>query len=299
MRALKIIGKILAGILALAVVAIGGLYAQTQWVITQKAVPPTRPKLVVTHDSATIARGARLIVADGCKDCHSQDLGGQVMVDDPALGRLVSANLTSGPGGVAARYDDASLDVAIRDGVGWDGRKLIVMPSHEYAGMADNDVAAIIAQLRTLPPVNRTLPAIRLGPIARGLMVADKLVLLPNDKIDHTRATLAVAPTGGTVEQGRYLASGCTGCHSKDFGGGPVPGGPPGSKPSANLTPSGHLGQWSEADFIKALREGVRPDGSKIDESMPWKAMGHMTDEELQGLYKYLKTLPPRVATTQ
>ena len=103
MRSLKIIGKILAGILVLAVVAIGGLYAQTQWKISQKAIPPTRPKLVVTHDSATIARGARLIIADGCTDCHTQDLGGKVMADDPAFGRLVAANLTSGEGVIVAR----------------------------------------------------------------------------------------------------------------------------------------------------------------------------------------------------
>ncbi len=299
MRALKIIGKVLAGVLALALVAIGGLYAQTQWKIAQKAVPPTRPKLVVTHDSATIARGARLIIADGCQECHTQDLGGRVMADDPAFGRLVAANLTSGAGGVGARYDDASFDAAIRDGVGWDGRKLIFMPSHEYAAMADDDVSAIIAHLRTVAPVSRALPAMRLGPIARGLMVTGKIVLLPNDKVDHARATRALAPRGATVEQGRYIAAGCTGCHGKDFRGGVVPGGPPGSKPAANLTPTGHLGQWSEADFIKALRDGVRPDGSKIDELMPWKAMGHMTDEELQGVYKYLKTLPPQTIAAQ
>jgi cytochrome c553 len=298
MRAVKIVGKVLAGLLALCVVAIGGLYAQTQWKITQKAVTPTRAKLVVVHDSATRARGARLTVADGCTDCHTKDLGGQVMADAPAFGRLAPSNLTSGEGGIAARYDDAGLDAAIRDGVGWDGRKLIFMPSHEYAGLADNDVRAIIAHLRTVAPVNRNIPPMRLGPIARGLMATGKMVLLPNDVVDHGRTTLAMAPSGGTVEQGRYLAAGCTGCHGKDYAGGPIPGGPPGGKPSANITPSGRIGKWSEAEFVKALREGARPDGSAIDPSMPWKAMGKMTDEELQGVYRYLKTLPPAVVKT-
>ena len=299
MRAVRLIGKALAGLLAICVVAIGGLYAQTQWKITQKAVAPTRARLVVAHDSATLVRGARLIVADGCTDCHTQDLGGQVMADDPAFGRLAPSNLTSGAGGIGARYDDAALDAAIRDGVGWDGRKLIFMPSHEYAGLADNDVAAIIVHLKTVAPVNRTVPPMRLGPIARGLMAAGKIVLLPNDRIDHGRVTLAMAPTGGTVEQGRYLAKGCTGCHGDDYGGGPIPGGPPGAKPSTNISPSGRVGKWSEAEFVKALREGVRPDGSAIDPSMPWKAIGTKTDEELQGMYRYLKTLPPATVRTQ
>lgn len=298
MRALQLIGKGLAGLLALCVVAIGLLYAQTEWKISRKAIPPTRAKLVVAHDSATLARGARLIVADGCTDCHTQDLGGQVLADDPAFGRLAPSNLTSGAGGIAARYDDAGLDAAIRDGVGWDGRKLIFMPSHEYAGLADNDAAAIIAQLKTVAPVNRAVPPMRLGLIARALMATGKIVLLPNDQVDHGRVTRAMAPAGGTIEQGRYLAAGCTGCHGKDYGGGPIPGGPPGAKPSTNLTPGGRLGTWSEADFVKALREGVRPDGSAIDPSMPWKAMGKMTDEELQGVYRYLTTLPPVAVST-
>ena len=299
MRVLKRIGKELAGIVAFLVVAIGALYAQTQWKLSQKGVPPTRAKLVVPSDTALLSRGARLIVANGCADCHKSDLGGGVMVDDPAVGRLVASNLTTGYGGVGARYDDGTLDVAIRDGVGWDGRKLIFMPSHEFAGLADNDVAAIIAYLRTVPAVSRTLPSIRIGPVARGLMAAGKLVLLPNDFVDHGRATLAIAPTGGTLDQGRYITAGCTGCHGKDFGGGPIAAGPPGGLPAANLTPGGRLAAWSAADFVKALREGTRPDGTKIDESMPWKAMGHMTDEELLSVYRYLKTVPPKATVAQ
>ena len=248
MRAVQLTGKGLAGLLALCVVAIGGLYAQTQWKITEKAVAPTRAGLVVAHDSATLARGARLIVADGCTDCHTQDLGGRVMADGPVFGRLAPSNLTSGAGGSAARYDDAALDAAIRDGVGWDGSKLLFMPSHECAGLADYDVAAIIADLKTVAPVNRSIPPMRPGPIARGLMAAAKIVLLPNDKVDHGRVTLAMAPTGGTVVRGRYLTKGCcTGCHGEDYSGGPIPGGPPGAKPSANITPSGRIGKRSEA----------------------------------------------------
>lgn len=299
MRALRAVGKTVAVLVGLAVVAIGALYAQTQWTMTRKAVAPTRPKLVVAPDSALLARGERLMEADGCTDCHTSDLGGKVMVDEPVFGRLVPTNLTAGEGGVLARYDDAGLDAAIRDGVGWDGRKLIFMPSHEFASLADNDVAAIIAHLRTMPPVNRTLPTTSLGPIARGLMAAGKIVLLPNDAVDHGRTTLAVAPIGGTVEQGRYLAAGCTGCHAPDFGGGAVPGASNGAKPSANLTPSGSLATWSQAQFLTAMREGRRPDGTAIDLSMPWKAIGRLTDEELQAIYLYLKTVPAKVVAVK
>lgn len=299
MGILRNAGKVAAVVVGLAVVAIGALYAQTQWTLTRPAVAPTRDKLVVTPDSALLARGARLVSINGCNDCHASDMGGKVMVDEAVFGRFAPTNLTTGEGGVLARYDDAALDAAIRDGVGWDGRKLIFMPSHEFAALADNDVAAMIAHMRTVAPVNRTVPPTRLGPIARGLLAADKMVLLPNDVVDHGRATRKAAPAGGNVEQGRYLAAGCTGCHATDFGGRPVPGAPKGAKPSANITPSGNIGRWTQAEFVTAIREGRRPDGSVLEPTMPWRAIGQLNDEELQAIYLYLKTLPPKAVQSQ
>ena len=297
MSMLRWAGRAGITLVALGCVAIGGLYAQTQWRITRPAAPPTRAAPVIKHDSATLSDGRRLIQANGCQDCHSANLGGQVMVDDPKLFRLVASNLTTGTGGVLARYDDAALDAAIRDGVGWDGRKLVYMPSHEFAGMADDHLAAIIGNIRSRAAVSNVLPVVSIGPIGRGLLAAEKIVLLPYEKIDHARTTLAVAPTGGTVEQGRYLTAGCTGCHKVDYAGGATPGGPPGSPPAANITPGGRIGTWTEAQFITALRSGTRPDGTKIDPAMPWRAFSALTDEELQSMYRYLRTVPAKVTS--
>jgi hypothetical protein len=62
----------------------------------------------------------------------------------------------------------------------------------------------------------------------------------------------------------------------------------------ANLTPhESGLKSWSEDDFIRAIREGVRKDGSAISESMPWKAYRQMTDTEIKAIWAYLQTLPP------
>ena len=56
--------------------------------------------------------------------------------------------------------------------------------------------------------------------------------------------------------------------------------GPPGLPPASNLTPAG-IGNWTEADLVRALREGKRPDGSSLDEFMPWKVFRGMTDAEI------------------
>jgi hypothetical protein len=66
--------------------------------------------------------------------------------------------------------------------------------------------------------------------------------------------------------------------------------GPP---PGPNLTPGGELGNWSEADFMAALRSGQTPSGKTLDpEQMPWTSFSNMTDSELQAIWAYLSTLP-------
>jgi hypothetical protein len=69
--------------------------------------------------------------------------------------------------------------------------------------------------------------------------------------------------------------------------------GPPGLPPASNLTPAG-IGAWTEADFVRALREGKRPDGSPLNEFMPWKVFRGMTDAEYHALWLYLRSVPPK-----
>jgi Cytochrome C oxidase, cbb3-type, subunit III len=106
--------------------------------------------------------------------------------------------------------------------------------------------------------------------------------------------------THGTVAAiagfGRYLAdvSGCHGCHGFGLSGGRVAG--PDDLPLAsNLTPAG-LGTWSEADFVRAIREGRWPDGTAINEFMPWRSYCSMSDDELRALWAYLRSVPPRAS---
>jgi hypothetical protein len=67
-------------------------------------------------------------------------------------------------------------------------------------------------------------------------------------------------------------------------------------KPSANITPEG-IGTWTEADFFKALREGMRPNGTAIDSTvMPIRLTREMTDQETKAIYMFLKTVPPKAS---
>jgi hypothetical protein len=60
------------------------------------------------------------------------------------------------------------------------------------------------------------------------------------------------------------------------------------------LTREGNIGRWTEEQFVQVLRSGARPDGSKLNDAMPWKLAGQMTDVEMHALYTYLRSVPPR-----
>ncbi|CAN5843547.1 hypothetical protein BH23GEM6_BH23GEM6_09920 [soil metagenome] len=215
-------------------------------------------------------------------------------MNDRAVAVISASNLTGGSGGIGGRYSEADWDRAIRHGIGANGRALAVMPSREYFGLSDEDVTALIAYLRSITPVDRELPARKIGPLGRTLYVAGLLPAFAAESIDHAAIRSAAPPEGETIEYGRYLAMICAGCHGSDMAGGKASG-PPGSPVAANITPHGvaGIGAWTEADFFTALREGQRPDGTEIRaEFMPWPAFGHMNDSEIRALWMYLRTLP-------
>lgn len=261
------------------------------------AVPDPRVHVPASPSEEVLERGRHILATRGCTDCHSADMGGRLFIDDPAMGTFHASNLTSGAGGVAALYSDAAWVVAIRNGIRHDGHPLFIMPSHEYHPMGDEDVAALVAYLKSLPPVDRIPGERRVGPLARALHLAGVLPLIPAEMIDHTRPRGPVPEPGVTVEYGEYLAVTCTGCHGTGFSGGKIPGTPPDFLPAANITPDpeGGIGRWTQDDFVRLLREGFRPDGSEVDRmSMPVAVTSNFTDDELAAMWMYLRTVPAK-----
>ncbi|NLY93336.1 MAG: cytochrome c, partial [Myxococcales bacterium] len=118
-----------------------------------------------------IERGRHLLSARyACADCHGEDFGGGVMVDDPAMGRLLGPNLTRGEGSVTLDYSVADWDRIVRHGIRKDGRPAL-MPSEDFMAMSDRELSDIIAYIRALPPVDNAVPPSTLGPIGK-LLVA-------------------------------------------------------------------------------------------------------------------------------
>jgi mono/diheme cytochrome c family protein len=231
-----------------------------------------------------------------CSGCHGQDFGGGVMIDNAAIGRILAPNLTGGSGGVTAGFTPADWDRIVRHGVKPDGTPAL-MPSEDFRQMSDRELSDIIVFIRSLPPVDRRMPAPSLGPVGKLLLATGKLTLSA-DFIARHPVSHPVAPpaTAATVEFGRHLGATCTGCHAANLGGGPIAGGDPSWPPAANLTPvPAGLGGWTYAQFASTLRSGKRPDGTALRAPMadviPFTR--NMTPTELQALWKYLRSVPP------
>jgi mono/diheme cytochrome c family protein len=107
----------------------------------------------------------------------------------------------------------------------------------------------------------------------------------------------------GNVANGLYLskAAGCVGCHtinkagSTPFAGGRALETPFGTFYGPNITPDKEtgLGNWSEADFKRAIRQGERRDGSHYFPAFPYPSFTGMSDADIQDLWAYMRTVPP------
>lgn len=102
------------------------------------------------------------------------------------------------------------------------------------------------------------------------------------------------------LAKGRYLAiaANCEACHTQD-GGTPFAGGRPfvtdfGTIYSTNITPDAAtgIGSWSDADFLRAMHEGVSKDGKRLYPAFPYAAYTHLTDEDVLAIKAYLFSLP-------
>lgn len=109
-----------------------------------------------------------------------------------------------------------------------------------------------------------------------------------------------------TLERGEYLVrgpGGCGNCHTPLGPQGPVEGqelagrlvedGPQFTAIAANLTPAGQISGWSDAELARAIREGIRPDGTLIGPPMPFAMYRGLSDDDLGSIVMFLRSLPP------
>ncbi|QYM78933.1 cytochrome c [Horticoccus luteus] len=308
--------KILAALLGLAVLVVAGVLCYLKFALP-KAAPA--PALVIHATPELIARGRYLAnhVAV-CIDCHSErdwsrfsaplvpgteGRGGESFDHRFGFpGAFTAKNIT--PASVGA-WTDGELYRAITTGVSRDGHALFpIMPYLNYGHMADEDVRAIIAYIRTLAPINHAVPPSR----------ADFPVNFLVNTMPAPAAPQPLPDPADTVAQGRYLVTvaGCAMCHTREEHGKPVGARLAGGFAfdvgqghivrSANLTPDDTgIKAMTRGEFIARFQHYRDPTNlGPVDMAkggfqtvMPWSMFAGMTDADLGAIYDYLRTVPP------
>jgi cytochrome c553 len=239
-----------------------------------------------------IQRGGRYLESRaGCRDCHGAKFAGKAIFDNPIMGRWVAPNITRG--GVTAHYTGKDWLKIIRHGIKPDGTASS-MPSRDFSWLSDQEISDIAAYIDNVPAVDTVTPPTLFGPVF-SLLVAKGDIPVSAEQIDHSAPRAKYPPrVAPTLELGKHLAALCIGCHGAGFEGGKIKGGDPSWPPARNLTshPSG-LAAWTLGDFMKAMRQGKRPDGAQIRAPMPIAYTAKLEDAELEALYLYLRTQPP------
>jgi len=292
-RVLKWIGIGLVGVLSILIVIAGTLAITGNGKLNKPYDIQPEP-VKVTRQKADVERGEYL-ASISCIGCHGDDLSGDSLFSDPALGSIYASNLTTGSGGISGTYSDADLVRAIRHGVDNEGKALAIMPSRAYWHYSDEDLGAIVSYIRSVPSVDSDPGEREIKFLGKVLIGAGVLNFFAAEAIDHD-APRTTAATGGS-SYGEYLVNtnDCRQCHGMDLSGGQP--GEPGAPAGPDLA---IVSSWSRDEFVTAIRTGATPDGRQLDPAyMPWKEFGRMSNGDLAALYEYLSSPSTTVSTKE
>ncbi len=246
---------------------------------------------------SAVERGKHLVEARyPCTACHGQNFAGGVMVDAFPIGNLRGPNLTLGAGSRTADYQAHDWDWMVRHGIRKDGRPG-VMPSEDFQYMSDQELSDIVSYIRSLPPVDNTVPPPTFGPLGKILVATGQMKFSAGVIAAHPTAHPVRPPEeAATVEFGKHLATSCMGCHGADYSGGPIAGGDPSWPPARNITPDATgIKGWTYDQFVTAISKSRRPDGTALREPMTLIAPFalNMKEVERQALWAFISSLPP------
>jgi cytochrome c553 len=277
-RFLRWIGIGLATVAALAIVAYAVVYVLSERVL-RHPYPVPATALSIPSDAASLTEGKRLATIRGCfSGCHGREMEGSVMFDEPMIARVVAPNLRT------HKYSDAELAGIIRSGVRPGGRSLVVMPAEVFNALNDDDLARIIAFIKSLQEVTNPLPGLSYGPIGRIGLVAGKFKLAAQLIAETVPVPEA---TNEQAAHGRYLArTTCAGCHGTSLKGNSTPAF---ASPDLRV-----VAAYPAEEFARLLRTGVALGGRKLG-VMSAAAQGNLsqlTDGEIADLYSYLHAMP-------
>ena len=207
-----------------------------------------------------------------------------------------ASNITPDPETGIGRWSDDEIIAAIREGRRPDGSLIgPAMPIALYRSISDRDARALVAYLRSVPPIRNEVPA------------SSYRMDLPADYGPPLGAVPEVEYYD-LAKYGAYLAgpiANCIDCHTplvegrRDYGnalgaGGQIMKGPWGETTARNITPDWKtgLGRWNSRKMQTAITKGLRPDGDELGPPMPYARYDRMNRQDLSAILAFIRSLP-------
>jgi len=257
---------------------------------------------------SAVERGSYLVnTIMTCANCHSpkgppaavagKDYSGGLRFNEPPFD-VTAPNITPDKETGIGAWSDAELKKFLATGIKPDGVKAApIMPYEFYTVLTARDLDALVAYLKSVPPVRREMPLPEYRRASKP------------ETPTYTGAPMTDADMTDKLSRGRYLLSisHCLECHTPegpsaehDFAGSTGKGGrtfkgPWGESKSVNITshPVSGLGQWSDDEIKRAIPQGIARDGRKLKPPMAYPAYATMTAQDLDAVVAFVRTIPP------
>jgi mono/diheme cytochrome c family protein len=258
---------------------------------------------------SAVERGSYLVnTIMTCANCHSpkgppaavagKDFSGGLRFNEPPFD-VTAPNITSDKETGLGGWTDAEIKTLLLTGKNKNGIQAAeVMPTAFYPILTPEDLNAIVAYLRSLPPIKNKVP----DPVYK--------IALPHHVFPGAEKAYSQADLNDKLKKGQYLATigHCMECHTPfkpgadaDFAGSLGKGGrefpgPWGISKSRNITSSktAGLGNWTDAEIKTAITQGKSRDGTPLKGPMGYQYYAKMTDADLDAVVAYLRTVPAK-----
>jgi len=271
------LGFVVAGLFALAILAITYAHFAFEREMARQYKVAETLSVSLPADPADVAEGKRLAQLTGCTHCHAENLAGAVPLDIPGVARFVAPNLTT----MLPGYSDAELVGLLRRGVKRDGSGAWLMPSQMFRHLHDEDLARIIAWVRTVPANEGITERTKIHLMGRFIVAAGNF----KSAARQIEELSAAGSTSAIAGRGAYLVMNlCSECHGQDLKG----------EPAAKAPSLAVAKGYSASDFTRLMHEGIGI-GDRTFELMTPTAkarFAHLTPEEADAMHAWLQSRP-------
>jgi cytochrome c553 len=270
---LKWLGLVVVSLIAIVVFAIIYVYFASEREFARQYHVAETLSVSLPTDAAEIEEGHRLAHITGCTHCHGANLAEPDIIDLPGIARFVPPNISQ----IIPSLTDAQLVGLLRRGVRADGTSVWLMPAEMFRHLHDQDVARILAWVRSVPANENVTAKTRIHLLGRALVAMNQIKPIAR-QIDDAAGEPADPPG-----RGAYLVmNACSECHGQDLNGRPeVPA------PSLVVAKS-----YSAQQFARLMHDGIGT-GDREFELMTRTAkarFSHLTADEVQAMYEFLRS---------